>query len=198
MNDMYASDRDLVARLVRGDGDAFDAFVDEFYPRLYRFAHARMRTEPDSVQEVVQASFAKIIQKISLYRGEASVFTWMCSFCRFEIAAHWRKKGRRSSEQPLIEDSSEIRAALESLAAEVDGPVELAERRELARMVRLTLDHLPLRYGNALDWKYLQGLSVRQVAARLGSTEKAAESVLTRARQVFRNEFVVLAGGQKS
>jgi RNA polymerase sigma-70 factor (ECF subfamily) len=122
----------------------------------------------------------------------------MCSFCRFEIAAYWRRKGRRAPEQPLIEESLEIRAALESLAAVVDGPEELAERRELARLVRLTLDHLPLRYGNALDWKYLQGLSVRQVAFRLGSTEKAAESVLTRARQAFRNEFVVLAGGPRS
>lgn len=187
-----------MARVVRGDAGALDAFVDEYYPRLYRFAHARLKSDPETVQEVVQATFEKIIRKTGLYRGEAALFSWLCTFCRFEIAAHWRERGRRAPEQPLIEDSPEIRAALESLSATDDGPHQAAERRELARLVRVTLDHLPIRFGNALEWKYLEGLPVREVAARLGSSEKAAESVLTRARQAFRDEFVALAGGATS
>ena len=50
-----------------------------------------------------------------------------------------------------------------------------------------TLDALPGRYGEALEWKYIDGLSVREIAARLELGEKATESLLTRARESFRD-----------
>ena len=84
----------------------------------------------------------------------------------------------------------EVRAALESLAAaEGSGPDEAARRGEIKRFVQVTLDSLPPRYGNALEWKYIEGLSVKEIADRLAVGPKAAESILTRARQAFRDGF---------
>lgn len=188
-------DRALVRRLLRGDEAAFDLFVGEYYPRLYRFALPRVGSSPEVAQDVVQTTFEKVIPRLGSYRGEAALFTWMCSFCRFQIAAHFRQLGRGAPEVRLAEDAPEVRAALESLAALDDGPAELLEREELSRLVRVVLDQLPIRYGNALDWKYIQGLSVREIATRLGTSPKAAESLLTRARQAFRDGFSAVAGG---
>jgi len=53
-------------------------------------------------------------------------------------------------------------------------------RAELSRLVHVTLDHLPGRYGDALEWRYIQELSVDDVAARLGLGYKATESLLDR------------------
>jgi RNA polymerase sigma-70 factor (ECF subfamily) len=58
--------------------------------------------------------------------------------------------------------------------------------------VRSTLDHLPGRYGDVLEWKYLQDLSVNEIAERLGVGYKAAESLLTRARAAFRDGFALV------
>jgi DNA-directed RNA polymerase specialized sigma24 family protein len=44
-----------------------------------------------------------------------------------------------------------------------------------------------------LEWKYIDGLSVREMADRLGRTEKAVESVLFRARAAFRTLFERIA-----
>ena len=74
-------------------------------------------------------------------------------------------------------------------------PESEAGRRELSRRVQLTLDSLPERYGQVLEWKYIEGVSVDEIARRLGSGYKAAESQLTRARQAFRDAFV-LAGSR--
>jgi len=41
----------------------------------------------------------------------------------------------------------------------------------------------------ALEWKYLDGLSVQEIAARLARTEKAAEALLYRARRSFLRIF---------
>jgi RNA polymerase sigma-70 factor (ECF subfamily) len=193
--DPHRFDRDLARRLLRGFERDFDLFVDEYYPRLYRFAYPRVGSDPDLAQDMVQSTFQKAIPKLATYRGEAPLFSWLCTFCRWEIAAHWRRSGRAAPEVGLAEDTPELRAALESLAAAAEGPEDVATRRELGRLVRVVLDHLPLHYGNALDWKYLQDLPVREVAARLGVSEKAAESLLTRARSAFRDGFAALVGG---
>jgi RNA polymerase sigma factor (sigma-70 family) len=115
--------------------------------------------------------------------------------CRREIASTLERAGRRS-EVSLIDDHPETRAALDALAAlNSDDPEFALRRRELSHLVQVTLDHLPGRYGDALEWKYIQGLSVAEIAARLGLGYKAAESLLTRARQAFRDGFSLVAGG---
>ncbi len=195
MSFRHDHDRQLLARVLDGEEAAFDLFVDEYYPRLYRFAFPRVGSDPDAAQEVVQGTFLHLMPKLAAYRGEAALFTWMCSFCRFEIAAFWRTSHRRRPEVGFDEDAPEVRAALDSLSA-ADGGVEAAlERQDVARLVRTTLDYLPVRYSQALEWKYLRGLSVNDIADRFGTSPKAAESVLTRARQAFRDGFATVAGG---
>ena len=50
--------------MLRGDEAAFDTFVDEYYPRLYRFAYRRMGGDQEAAQDVVQSTFATLIPKI--------------------------------------------------------------------------------------------------------------------------------------
>jgi RNA polymerase sigma-70 factor (ECF subfamily) len=67
-------------------------------------------------------------------------------------------------------------------------------RRELSRLVQSTLDELPRRYGQILEWKYIQGCAIYEIADRLGLSYKAAESTLTRARSAFRDAFTLTVG----
>lgn len=189
MTHAHRRDLELVASVLKGDESALDALIDDYYPRLYRFAYPRVGSDAEAAQDVVQGTFEKVIPKLGTYRAEAQLFTWICSFCRFEIAAHWRRLGRSAPTVPLVEDDSEVRAALESFSDERDAPDRKYERRELGRFVRVVLDHLPLHYGKVLELKYLQELSVREIAERLSVTPKTVESRLTRARQAFRDGF---------
>lgn len=187
-------DRRLIDRLLGGDEAAFEMFVDEYYPRLYRFAYRRLRGDADAAQDVVQGTFERVIPSLAGYRGEAALFSWLCTFCRHEIASFLKKRHPIASEVELTEEAPEVRAALESLATAAEGPENELQRKELARIVRLALDHLPLHYDHALEWKYLRGMPVKEIAERLALTPKAAESLLTRARQAFRDAFAELAG----
>ena len=90
----------------------------------------------------------------------------------------------------LEEDNVEIAAALESLwVLTGEGPEDALEHAEVARRVHTVLDRLPGRYSDALEWKYVDGLSVQEIAERLRVTPKAAESLLSRAREAFRDGF---------
>ena len=152
-----------------------------------------MGQDADGAEEVAQAALCKVVRKLHTYRGEASLFTWVCTFCRWEISAWHAQRGRRGVAVELIEESAEVRGALESLSAlGTEGPRERLLRQEVGEVVRHVLDQLPSRYGDALEWKYVEGLSVKEIATRLGVGPKAAESLLTRARQAFRDAFATL------
>jgi RNA polymerase sigma-70 factor (ECF subfamily) len=191
------NDMRLARRVLGGDEAAFEEFFDGYFPRLYRFALARLDGREDAAEDVVQATLCNAMTGLKTFRGEAALFTWLCTLCRHEIGAYIRRHGRPSAAVELVEDAPEIRAALESLAASAGGdPEEPLHRREIARLVQVALDALPSRYGDALEWKYVHGLSVREIAARLRLGPKAAESLLTRARQAFREGFAALTGGR--
>ena len=189
---MHADDRALARRLLAKDERAFDAFFEDHFPGLYRFALARLEGNEDAAEEAAQAALCKAVVKIGTYRGEAALFTWLCTFCRHEIAAYWRARGRTAGAVDLLEDDPRIRAALESVGSAIDDPDRALERGEVGRLVQVVLDHLPARYGDALEWKYVEGLSVKEIAGRLGLSPKAAESLLTRAREAFRDGFAAL------
>ena len=63
---------------------------------------------------------------------------------------------------------------------------------ETRQMVSATMSQLPEKYRAALEAKYLKGNSVRDIAATTGQSEKAMESLLTRAREAFRETFLSL------
>ena len=65
-------------------------------------------------------------------------------------------------------------------------------------MVHAALDALPPRYGRILEWKYLDNLAVKEIANRMNLRPKAAESLLTRARNSFRKTYARLQGGTPS
>lgn len=181
--------------MLAGDEGAFDEFFEGHFPGLYRFALARMHYDADAAEEVVQATLFAAISKLRTYRGEATLFTWLCAFCRYEIAAYYKRTNRQPITVELVEQTPEVMAALESLwVLTGEGPEAALERGELARLVHVALDGLPQLYADALEWKYIDGFSVKEIAARLSLTPKAAESLLTRARVAFRDGFSTLMG----
>ncbi len=193
--DQIREDRALVRRLLDGDEEAYERLFEDYFGGLFRFALTRLDFDEATAREVVQATMLKTIEKLDTYRGEAALFSWLCSVCRREITAHFRRRKRSPVEVELIENTPEIRAVLDALATGAAGPEDILRQKEVARLVHLTLDHLPPRYGRALEWKYFDGLSVREIAARLEVSTKAAESVMSRAREAFRTGFGALAKG---
>jgi RNA polymerase sigma-70 factor (ECF subfamily) len=184
------SERELVRRMLGGDETAFDEFFADYFPRLFRFAVLRLRDQ-DAAEDIVQTSLIAAVRNLGSWRGEATLFTWLCTICRREISA-WEKRTSRRVIVSLAEDDPGLRAALESIGAAAEAPDAGLARADTGRIVQLVLDHLPPRYSRALEWKYLEDLSVDDIAVRLQCTPKAAESLLTRARDAFRDAFAAV------
>jgi RNA polymerase sigma-70 factor (ECF subfamily) len=191
-----SDDKHLVSRMLDGEQRAFDEFFNGYFDRLYRFALVRLNHDADAAEDVVQQTMCKAIEKISLYRGESALFTWLCRICRNTIVDSFRAADRPKGTAVPFEETDEIRLALESISAmHTDDPQQDAINQQLKRLVRVVLDYLPRRYGQILEWKYIEGQSVKEIASALGIAPKAAESMLTRARNAFRDGFSALGLG---
>lgn len=187
---IYLEDRKIANRLRAGDERAFGQFFDENFSRLYRFALARLADDPEATREVVLAAMTKGLDKIHQYRGESALFTWLCVICRNELVDWARRNARYRKNIVLTEDEPTIRAAVEALdAPPSNSPAALYQRHEASRLIQVALDRLPPKYGDALEWKYIEGHSVRDIAQRLGISADAAQSLLARAKRAFRDLY---------
>lgn len=189
------SDAALVRAMLAGDERAFHRFFDAYFPRIYRFALPRLSGDVEAAREVVQASLTKAVRNLSSYRGDAALFSWLCQICRHQIVDHLRVVKRRNERVVLIEDSPELRAALESVEAPAaDEPAQRLSRAETRALVQSVLDRLPSRYGDVLEWKYIEGRSVEEISELLGLSRIAAQSMLARARTAFRDALETVFG----
>ncbi len=187
---MHEPDRELASRMAAGRDDAFRLFFDRYFPRVYRFCLRRL--SEDAAEEVTQSVMINAVRHIASYRGEAGLFTWLCQIARHEVSAHYRRQ-ERHRDVVLADDSEAVRAELESLAADPElAPERMADRGRGQEIVQLILDHLPGDYGRVLEWKYMEGYSVEEIARRLTTTPIAVQSMLARARKAFRQQYMAL------
>ena len=193
---MTTLDQAIIERLLRGDARAFDEFFNEYYPKLYRFVKRRLPQDKAAAEDIAQATLCRALESLGSFRGEATLMTWLCTLCRREMSVRWHETQDHSSRAVLAEDNPEIRAALESLfAVEQGDPLLAANREQVKDSILTALDYLPVPYADILEWKYVHDMSVVEIAQRLDRTPKATESLLTRARESFRETFSLLHGG---
>lgn len=193
---VWLEDKKLVKQLLAGDERAFEQFFNENFSRLYRFCLTRLSDDPDAAREVAQITLTKAVRKLHTYKGEAALFTWLCSICRNETSDWLAKQGRYREHIVLTEEFPEVQAAVESFrAVEPPGPDQHYRRVELVRLIQVALDALPPKYGDVLEWKYIEGYSIKEISKRMNIGTEATQSLLARARRAFADVYSSLTEG---
>jgi RNA polymerase sigma-70 factor (ECF subfamily) len=115
----------LMARLSRGDRDAFDPLFRALHPRAARLA--RVRLPPDRASDAAQAIMLKVFARASEFEAGSPVLPWFYAVSANELRTHERRRARENA-----------RATAESGARDVSGPDDperLVLERELRRLV---------------------------------------------------------------
>ena len=183
---MFQEDLQLARRLIDGDPHTFHLFMDAYAQRLAAFVMRRTGADHASAEDIVQDTLIRAIRALPQFRGEASLFTWLCQICRSEMVDQHRKAVRRPQTvsldaHPQIATLVDARAASEDVLL---GPSGAGGGSEAAILRSLAL--IPERYARALEWKYGDEVSVDEIGRMLGIGAVAAQSLLARAREAFR------------
>lgn len=183
------NDSALVEGLRRHDPAALKHFSDCFLPSVWRFVYVRVKGDRHLAEDIVSESVLALLKAIADPELEIGhPVAWLRSVAANKVVDHFRAAVRV---QHLIDQAKQNRPVCSGDDAAAGQ--ELQERREEIRDV---LGQLPEQSRLALEWKYVDKLSVREIADRLGITEKAAESILFRGRREFR-ERMLLKGAQE-
>jgi RNA polymerase sigma-70 factor, ECF subfamily len=174
--------RSLYESLQSRDAAAWDEFYETHVRDLYGFVFRLLRGDPQTAADVFQDTWLDAIGRIGQFdpsRGELR--SWLFAIARRRVALHWRRLTARGG-PPAASDADIAVEALDGAVA----PDDVIERLEQATVVRASLLVLPPERRQALVDKYVEGLSVAQIAAQTGKSPKAVESLLSRAREQFR------------
>jgi RNA polymerase sigma-70 factor (ECF subfamily) len=162
-------DRSLVAAAQSGDEQAWRELFDEYYPRLYGFMRARV-SDAETAEDLAAEAFADAFRGLSRFRWRGKPFgAWLFKVARNRLRMHYRKRGR---DEVSIWDGA---------ATTGDQTISIDVRDALAR--------LKPEYREAIELRYLIGLSGAEAAAATGRSHGAFRTLLHRATKEFRAEY---------
>ena len=174
----------------RGGNDApLQAFYREYFQYVYRYVLCRVENNHPDAEELCSEIFYQAFRDIEQYDAQQPACRWMLGIARNRIIDHYRRKGRKPVVELLFSQFDEqLTRSLFNLEAQELPDAEL-ERSELASIVELILSQLPRDYERALRLRYLEDKQVKELAADMNTSPKAAEALLFRARNMFRDAF---------
>jgi RNA polymerase sigma-70 factor, ECF subfamily len=180
---------------LHGDAAAIKALTAAVLQPLFGFCFYRVGRNRHRCEEAVQETLLRALRDLEHYQPERAcnnIFPWLTGLARNEIHRLLaRERPVLSLEALWARMDKELLTVYARLESEPFAE-ELLKREETRELVNATMSQLPPRYREALEGKYVNGRSVRDLAAAWSISEKAAESQLTRARKAFRATFLAL------
>ncbi len=176
---MTDNDYDLLCTSQRGDRAALEALYTRYLPSVWRYAYARLRGDWHAAEDVVSETFLAAVRALGDFNPRRGAFgPWLIGIARHKMSDQHRRKERAGS-PVLLEFEAQM-------SVDNGDPPTSDEVTETGTLVAAVLSELADHQRLVLEWKYIDELSVREIAMRLGRTEKAAEALLFRARGSFR------------
>jgi RNA polymerase sigma-70 factor (ECF subfamily) len=173
--DLRPSEWILRQAVLAGDERAWQALYDAAFEPLHAYIAWRCGGRADWADDLAQETWMIAVRRLANFDPEKGPFlNWLRGIAANLLRNHFRLR-RPATGQELPDRP----AGFESESAQADQ----AER------VGAVLAELAAPYEEVLRAKYLDQRTVADIAADLGQSAKAVESLLTRAREAFRIAF---------
>ncbi|MBY0528063.1 MAG: sigma-70 family RNA polymerase sigma factor [Gemmataceae bacterium] len=167
---LLAEESDKIQRAQAGDREAFAALVEHYWDRLYRWLY-HLTHHQHTAEDLAQDTFLKAFSRLSTFRCGSNFQAWI-----FRIAYNGFLNQRRVANRlrsPFPEDVAGVEAS----------PDEQAISKEAMQQLARAVGRLPGEFRAALLLRMEEGLSFREIAEVLETTEQTARWRVFKARQ---------------
>ena len=172
---------DFIDGLRKQDPVAARHLNECYVPSIWRFVYFRVDGDSHLAEDIVGEA---VLALVAAAAAEASIEhpgAWLRTVALRRIQDHFRAAARV---QHLIEQAQQ-----QADGSDDQDPAAQHDRKLKRQTVREAMDALPESYRLALEWKYVDRLSVRAIADRIDASEKSVESILFRARRALRDQL---------
>ena len=168
------------------DADAFAAFYERTLPRIFGYFRHRCGGTAGVAEELTQETFLTAVRVLRSGQPVAAPLPWLFGIARHKLLDYYRREARRAA-TPLVSWEEWRDGGSESGGFDL-GTAPWAEEGWRERTLT-ALAAVPVTQRQALALRYLDGLSVPEIAAALGRSVHAVESLLARGRAGFKRAY---------
>lgn len=163
---------DLVAACLQGDRSAFPEIVDRYQLQVFNAAYRITGCRADA-QDVSQASFLRVYERLDQFDPQYRLFSWIYKICINEsLNLVARRRSSAESDRELVDMSAD--------------PEREAQGREIGREIHRALLELSAANRVVIVLRHFQGLSYNEMSQIVGIPEKTVKSRLFEARRELR------------
>lgn len=193
-------DRDLVARTLAGDREAYRVLVEKYQVRVAAIAFEVVRSRADA-EDITQEAFVKAYLSLGEFRGQSAFYSWLYRIAYNMAIDFKRRVARRGGDAVEYEEGRQV-AAPSDLSGRVVGPHEaVVEKEQRARLERV-LRELSAEHRAVIVLREVEGLSYEDIADVTGVSKGTVMSRLHYARKAMQRALADIApegvGGGRS
>jgi RNA polymerase sigma-70 factor, ECF subfamily len=177
---------ELVALAQQGDQVAFATLYEQYRPLVYRFLRRRLDGADETVEDLTEDVFVKLYEKLDRYVERGLPFTaWLYRIAHNQLVDYVRTLPRQSAQSlDVVADVPEYQTGAEYRS--------VLDRQTLEpALARLTAEQ-----RQAVELRFLQGMSVAETAARMARSEEAVKKLQARALANLRRSLTETARPQ--
>jgi RNA polymerase sigma-70 factor, ECF subfamily len=177
------ADLELVKRAQAGDAEAFAALFHAHKARVYSIC-VRMTNNTAQAEDLTQDAFLQVFRKLSTFKGNSALSTWLYRIAVNTVLMHFRKKALKqvSLDEPSSNDAKQVRREYGSRDGRLSGSVD---RITLTRAIK----DLPAGYRKIFLLHEVEGYEHQEIAKLLDCSVGNSKSQLHKAKLRIR-EFL--------
>jgi len=189
-------ERETIRRVLDGDYDAFETFVEKYQARIYRHI-CKMVPDRQQAQDLLQETFLSAYRGLGGFTGASSFSTWL-----FKIATNTALMFLRKHQPECIEYDDHLENVkksdvVPSATAFVSTPLEMLLSVEGRKKIEEAIDSLPVLYRSVLILRDVEGFSIEEVSQITETSVAAVKSRLHRARHAVREALTSYYGEKR-
>ena len=151
--------------------DKMKKYYEDYGRKVYLYLMT-LCSDPDTAEELTQETFYQAIKNVSKYKGESSVYTWLCGIAK----KLWLNETRRRKYHPIAEPD----LSAEDISPRPD---EIAESRNEKMQLMHKLHKLPETEKEILLLRATGGLNFKEIGELFGKSENWARVTHYRAKE---------------
>lgn len=187
-------DAELVARVQRGERQAFDLLVLKYQRKIMRLL-SRMIRDPSEIEDVTQEAFIKAYRALPQFRGESAFYTWLYRIA-INTGRNWLATNSRRPSSPSSYENEDGETFNETdNLTDNNTPESAMASREIAETVNRSIEDLPEDLRTAIVLREIEGMSYEDIAATMNCPIGTVRSRIFRAREAIAAKLRPVLGG---
>jgi RNA polymerase sigma-70 factor (ECF subfamily) len=189
----------LIEKAKKRDTAAFSALVKRHQERALHVAYSFLGNREDA-RDAAQEAFVKAYESLSSFKGGSQFSTWLhrilVNVCKDTLRKKIVRKNLAVTRREPDEDEEKTRAE-DKVASHYPSARDQMVSRELGGAIREAMETLPPQQRSAFALRYLEGLSLAEIAETLKLSEGAVKAHVWQAAQKMQKLLSSYAGEKK-